>query len=416
MEPPEKRLRREEELAPRGSATAAVHADSPALNGEEGACWAFSTHADIAPPLSLSTTFECPPEGGHGHVYSRISCPTRSRCEALLAAVEGTPEQPAHAVLYSSGLAACFAVLSRLMPARVAISGGYHGTHLVLDQLRRLSGGSRFEVMPLPRPEEAEAVLKAGDLVWLETPLNPTCEVADVAAYAAAAKSLGGVRVVVDGTFAPPPLQRPLLLGADAVVHATTKYLAGHSDALGGAICVGSADLARELREDRVALGSVPGSLEVWLLMRSIRTLHLRVERQARTASELAAWLQGATKEGKEGRHPLAGLIHAVHHPSLPSHPSHAVAARQMTGGFGGCFALELATEAAAKALPDALTLFRNATSLGGVESLVEWRRKHDAAVSPLLLRVSIGLEDREHLQRDLERAIWQVSRTGEEQ
>uniref|UniRef100_A0A7S0FWK7 Cystathionine gamma-synthase n=1 Tax=Pyrodinium bahamense TaxID=73915 RepID=A0A7S0FWK7_9DINO len=205
-----------------------------------------------------------------------------------------------------------------------------------------------------------------------------------------------------------------MALGADAVVHATTKYLAGHSDALGGAICVGDDKLAQKLREDRTALGSTPGSLEVWLLMRSIRTLHLRVERQARTASELAAWLHGATAAGGEGtaaRHPLAGLVHAVHHPSLPSHPAHAVAARQMPGGFGGCFALELATEAAARALPGALSLFRSATSLGGVESLAEWRRKYDPAVSPLLLRLSVGLEEREHLQADLQRAILQVSR-----
>eukprot|EP00438_Fugacium_kawagutii_P031095 Skav204637 [mRNA] locus=scaffold1712:394783:397559:- [translate_table: standard] len=142
------------------------------------------------------------------------------------------------------------------------------------------------------------AELRAGDLIWLETPLNPTCEVADIQAYVAAAKAAkADVRVVVDGTFAPPPLQRPLLLGVDAVMHATTKSLAGHSDASGGAVCVATAEEAQQLRQDRMALGSTPGSLEVWLLMRSLRTLHLRAERQSQTATQLSAWLHEATKD-----------------------------------------------------------------------------------------------------------------------
>merc|ERR1719161_1510882 len=346
----------------------------------------------------MSTTFTCP-EDGQGHVYSRISAPTRSRCEALLGAVEGTEGNPAQAVLYSSGLAACFAVLNRLLPHRVAIAGGYHGTHLVISQLRRLSGNLNFEAVSLPTPAEVGSRLSTGDVIWLETPINPTCDLQDIAAYAAAAKAVGGIHVVVDGTFAPPPIQRPLELGANVVLHATTKYLAGHSDVIGGALCVNDKELAEKLRQDRIALGSAPGNLETWLLMRSIRTVHLRVRQQSRTASALASWLHEATispakhHEKHGAAHPLHGLVHAVHHPSLPTHPSHSVALKQMPGGFGGCFALELATEDAARALPGALTLFRNATSLGGVESLVEWRRKYDNAISPLLLRISIGLE-----------------------
>merc|ERR1712232_1508299 len=249
-----------------------------------------------------------------------------------------------------------------------------------------------------------------GDLIWLETPLNPSCDVADIKAYVEVAVD-SSAYVVVDGTFAPPPLQRPLQLGAHAVMHSTTKYLAGHSDAFGGAVCVGSADVAQQLRKDRRSFGATPGSLEVWLLTRSLRTLHLRVERQSSTATKLAAWLHDATL-GNEASHPLFGLVHAVHHPSLLSHATHEVAVRQMHGGFGGCLALELKTEAAAKALPGALKLFRNATSLGGVESLIEWRRKYDNAISPLLLRVSCGLEEPEHLKADLQRAIIQVGTT----
>ena len=390
-----------ESAAPAGTCTAAIHAD--AANG-----WEYSTEADIAPPLSLSTTFAC--HGGEdasGHVYHRISNPTRDRCEALLGAVEGIPGEPAEAVLYASGLAATFAALSRILPRRVAVSGGYHGTHLVLEQLRRLSAGTYCEVISLPPLATVASVLQPGDAVWLETPLNPTCDVSDIAAYVKTARSVGGVHVIVDGTFAPPPLQRPLTLGADIVMHSTTKYLAGHSDAMGGVLCVRDSALATELRADRTAVGSTPGSLEVWLLMRSLRTLHLRVERQTATASALAAWLHRAV-EGEAG-HPLTGLVKSVRHPSLPTDPSHSVAARQMPGGFGGTFALELVTEQAARALPAALSLFRDATSLGGVESLIEWRRKYDDAISPLLLRVSVGLEEKEHLQLDLERAILQV-------
>jgi cystathionine gamma-synthase len=391
--------------APHGTATAAVHAD--ALHEDAGTM--FSTAQDVSPPLSLSTTYDCPEPGAAGHVYNRISSPTRERCEALLGAIEGTPDHAAHAVLYSSGLAATFGALSRLLPARVAISGGYHGTHLVLDQLCRISGGARCQSVPLPSPDDiSTSSLQPGDAIFLETPRNPDCKVADIAAYVAAARSIGGVHVIVDGTFAPPPLQRPLTLGADVVMHSTTKSLAGHSDAVGGALCVSDASLASVLRADRTATGSTPGSLEPWLLMRSLRTLHLRVERQSATAATLAAWLHRAAC--REPGHPLAGHVHSVQHPSLPSDPSHEVAARQMQGGFGGCFALELSTEAAARALPAALTLFRDATSLGGVESLIEWRRKYDDAISPLLLRCSVGLEDADHLRSDLERAILKVS------
>ncbi|CAE7037803.1 unnamed protein product [Symbiodinium natans] len=307
----------------RGTATAAVHADTLAVEEEAMPAWAFSTAEDVAPPLSLSTTFTVP-DSGQGHIYSRISAPTRSRCETLLGSIEGSEEQPAHAVLYSSGLAAAFALFAHFLPTRVFISGGYHGTHQVLGQLQKISVGGRCKCEPLPSPGELASSLKSGDLIWLETPLNPSCDVADIKAYVAAARGCPGVHVAVDGTFAPPPLQRPLLLGADAVMHATTKSLAGHSDALGGAVCVASAEVADQLRKDRMALGSTPGSLEVWLLLRSLRTLHLRVQRQSATATLLAEWLQLAT--AGDTSHALSGLIHAVHHPSLKTHPNHAVA------------------------------------------------------------------------------------------
>ncbi|KOO26691.1 cys met metabolism pyridoxal-phosphate-dependent protein [Chrysochromulina tobinii] len=367
---------------PPGSSTAAVHADALA-----DVDWMMTTDKDVSPPISLSTTYTCPEEGSSGHIYSRISNPTRDRAELLLGAIESTPTEPAHAVLYASGLAATFGVLARLLPRRVAISGGYHGTHLVLSQLQRISGGAHGASVPLPVPDEVASALRPGDLIWLETPRNPDCHVADVSAYVAAARAVGGIHVVVDATFAPPPLQRPLTLGADVVMHSTTKYLAGHSDAIGGALCVSDAALATALKADRTALGATPGSLEPWLLMRSLPV------------------------DGSDAAHPLRGLVKSVAHPSLPSDPAHEIARRQMSGGYGGCFALELSTEAAAKALPKALLLFRDATSLGGVESLIEWRRKYDQKISPLLLRCSVGLEEPEHLRADLQRAILEVSR-----
>lgn len=224
-----------------------------------------------------------------------------------------------------------------------------------------------------------------------------------MAAYVEAARRIGGVHVIVDGTFAPPPLQRPLELGVDIVMHSTTKSLSGHSDAVGGALCVREATLAAQLRADRASMGSTPGSLEVWLLARSLRTLHLRVQRQSETAGKLAAWLQQAIDDQA---HPLAGHIVSVRHPSLPTDATHNVARRQMSGGYGGCFALELASEEAARSLPEKLQYFCDATSLGGVESLIEWRRKYDDAISPRLLRVSVGLEDADALIADLTRAI----------
>jgi len=381
-------------------ATLAIHADN-----EPGDAERFSSEGDIAPPLSMSTTFE---ETG-AHCYARVTQPLRERCETVLGSVEGTREHPAHCVLYSSGLAACFAVFAQMKPLRVLITGGYHGTHLVLHVIKRLAGDT-VAIVELPPPEKVQT----GDLVWLETPQNPSCDVFDIAAYTAAASAANAAavshvqcppcRVVVDGTFAPAPVQRPLILGADCVLHSATKYLAGHSDAMCGALCVSDASLAKALKDDRVALGSTPGSMETWLLLRSLRTLHLRVERQSRSAAVVADFLHTATVDPT---HPLWKLVRAVHHPSLPSDPGHEIAVRQMAPGlYGGCLAVELATEKAARALPGALKLFRAATSLGGVESLAEWRAKYDKAVSPLLVRLSVGLEDPDDLKDDLQEAI----------
>lgn len=232
-----------------------------------------------------------------------------------------------------------------------------------------------------------------GDLFWLETPRNPDLKLADVAAYAKLARAHGAI-LVVDGTFAPPPLQYLLNLGAHCVMHSTTKYLAGHSDAVGGALVTNDEEVAQALTYERGIMGNTPGNLETWLLLRSLRTLRLRVEAQSKNAAALAEALL---------KHPQ---VTAVHHPSLPGHPQYALAQEQMVGGTGGVFAIELANAELAQALPAALKLFRNATSLGGVESLIEWRHQYDAEVSPCLLRISVGLEDVLDLVEDFESAI----------
>lgn len=375
-------------------ATVAIHGDAwdVPLSSHEG---------DVAPPLGVSTTFE-----QSDHVYGRDTAPTRQKCEAVLGALEGGA-----AVLFASGLAATHAAVAAVAGrspgrTRVAIDGGYHGTHATLKCLAAL--GAEVDVVPLPPPEACGATLAAGDLVWLETPKNPDCALADVAAYAHHAPCA----VAVDATFAPPPAQTLLKSGADVVVHSATKYLCGHSDALAGVAATADEglDAARfaaspviivslpsfplqALRDHRNAAGTPPGSLETWLLLRSLRTLHLRVAAQSATALDLATYLETRGDLG----------VRAVRYPGLG--PSAALAARQMAHG-GGVFAIECRSATAAQALPATLRLFRDATSLGGVESLAEWRRKYDDDVSPYLVRLSVGLEDAADLKRDLTEAL----------
>jgi cystathionine gamma-synthase len=348
--------------------------DTLALHADAG----LERAPDVAPPIHLSTTFEA--DNAEGLVYSRTEQPTRRRLEAVLGALEG-----GHAVVYASGQAATTAALLHLRPRRVAIErGGYHGTHEAIEAL----GAFGIEKVPLDAP------LGKGDLVWLETPRNPTCDVFDIAAHAARARA-AGARLAVDGTFATPVLQRPLALGADLVLHSMTKFLSGHSDALGGVLVTPDAATAEELRRARTYAGSVPGALETWLVLRGVRTLGVRVRRQTETATRLAAFLEPR--------------VARVWHPSLPSHPGHALAARQMSGP-GAILSIELATEDAARELPRHLSLLRDATSLGGVESLLEWRRRHDPEAAPTLVRISVGLEEYEDLARDLERGLVRVA------
>lgn len=359
------------------ASTRAIHADA----GMGAAAFAGS----VSPPISMTTTYSSDAHAD-GFVYARDDQPVRARCERVLGLLDG-----GDSVLYGSGLAAVFACLYRLMPRRVAIRGGYHGTHNVLNLFKSRHGVETTDI---------DGQVGPGDVVWLESPRNPMCEIYDIKAHAERAAEVGAV-VVVDGTLAPPPLQRPLDLGAFAVVHSATKYLSGHSDCMVGAITTSDVDFSAGLREDRSSLGSVPGGLETWLLLRSLRTLHVRVKRQSDSATRVAGALAGALADGTAAqRFPS---LTKVYHPSL-SPPAFAEA--QMPEGYGGVLSIELDSEERARALPSRLAYFQDATSLGGVESLVEWRHKYDSEVPPGLLRLSIGLEEPKDLLQDIESAL----------
>ena len=382
---------------------------------------------DVAPPIHLSTNFAYPsdpalldPAGGLDYCYSREATPTTTRLETLLAPLLGST--PANTLVYASGLAALHALYVALAPARVAVSPGYHGTHAVLALHKRLRPDT--ELIHLPASVDDTLELNAesgrlierlgdGDIVHLETPTNPTGETRDVALHVQRACRQGAF-LVVDGTFAPPGLQDAFGLGADVVMMSGTKYLGGHGDLLCGVVAVRDdkwgRELADKMRADRTVLGSVMGGLEAWLCVRSLRTLGMRVERQSRNAENLVAWLDG---EVQKGHGVVANAVRRVRHASLQLKRYDELGTdegdwlrEQMPKGFGPVFAMELASEGIAKRLPSCLKLFVHATSLGGVESLIEWRIMSDSTADPRLIRISVGCEAWDDLKADLERGF----------
>jgi len=381
-------------------ASRAVHADDYINN-----------HRAVAPPLHVSTTFRYsddpsklvtwdnydPNAPYDSHIYSRDSAPNTTRLEAILTSLLGGPT-----LTYASGLAAFHAMLVFLNPRRIAIGGGYHGCHGVIGLVSKLSGLRQLEL----ESESDLAQLGQGDIIHVETPLNPTGEARDLSYYAKRAKELGCF-LTVDATFAPPPLQEPFSYGVDVVMHSGTKYFGGHSDMLCGVLAV-HPDRAKEgwlerLREERLVLGSVMGSLEGWLGVRSLRTLELRVERQSSSATKLVSWLE-AERSKPEKDSVIARLIDRLQHASLQKEANieGSWLQRQMPRGYGPVFSIVMKKEDDARRLPSKLHLFHHATSLGGVESLIEWRAMSDRSVAKTILRVSTGLEAWEDLQEDL--------------
>jgi cystathionine gamma-synthase len=351
----------------------------------------------VAPAIHPSTTFEREPDGSfpRGHVYARSSAPNRGALEACLAALEGG----ADAVAFASASAATSAVFQALAPGDhvVAPTDAYFGTGKLL---REVFGpwGLQTTFVDMTDLAAVERAVRAGTrLVWAESPSNPLWKVSDLAAIGAIARA-AGARFVVDNTTATPVLQSPFRHGADLVLHATTKYLGGHGDVLGGAVVARErGPLLDRLRLLQTAGGAVPSPFDCWLVLRGIRTLPYRVRAQSEHALRVASFLAS---------HPR---VQAVHYPGLPSHQGHELARRQMAM-FGGMLSMQVAGDAdAAMAVAAKVRVFTRATSFGGTESLIEHRASIEGpgTTTPAnLLRVSIGLEHPDDLIDDLGQAL----------
>lgn len=297
---------------------------------------------------------------------------------------------------YSTGLAALQAALVLLNPRRISVGEGYHGSHEVISVISRLSG---LQKLPLDCPADE---LDKGDVILLETPVNPLGTSFSIEEFAKKAHSRGAY-LVVDSTFGPPGLQDPFRWGADLVLHSGSKYLGGHSDLLCGVLATQRRDWEKQLLEDRVALGNVIGNLEAWLGLRSLRTLEVRVQRASQGCGSLVGWLNKAltapsTAAGSEEQI-VQSVVKKIYHTSLQNEPW---IQEQMPNGFGPVFSIVLQSEKFAQRLPSKLAFFQHATSLGGVESLIEWRALSDSRVDRKLLRLSIGLENWVDLKSDL--------------
>jgi len=361
--------------------------------------WRDSITGSLVPPLIASAPYERAADGSYtaGRIYTRDQNPTYDQAEALLAELECG----AGAMLFSSGMAAATTVFETLESGShvVAQRNMYWTIRRWLEELAA-AGRISLDLVPNGNLECLKSVIRPGEtkIVWIETPANPTCEITDIAASAEVAHA-GGARVVVDSTLATPVLCQPLEWGADLVMHSATKQLNGHSDVLAGALVTKVADdLWARIGHDRASRGAVLGPFEAWLLLRGMRTLFLRVPTAARNAFRVAELLTEHSS------------VAEVMYPGLAGHPGHFIAAGQMQGGYGTILSFRpVGGEIAAKRVVGALKLFRNATSLGGVESLVEHRAPvegPDTNVPNDLIRLSLGIEDETDLVSDLEQAL----------
>jgi len=362
-----------------------------------------ATGAIMTPIYQTSTYVQAAPGEHKGYDYARTANPTRTALEANLAALEGG----AHGICFASGMGAIDGVM-RLLSAGdhvVACDDLYGGTYRLFTQIFARYG-LEFSFADMSDPAKVQAAIGPHTkLVWLESPTNPLLKVLDIEAVAKLARR-AGAWVVVDNTFATPYLQRPLALGAHAVVHSLTKYLGGHSDVVGGAVVTDDPALAQRLHYVQNAAGAVPGALDCFLVLRGTKTLHVRMERHCQNGQRVAEYLEA---------HPAVGR---VFYPGLPSHPQHALARRQMRA-FGGMVSFRLRDDSLARAarLCSATRLFSLAESLGGVESLIEHPAimthasipkavREAYGVNDSLIRLSVGIEDGDDLIEDLAQAL----------
>lgn len=373
-----------------------LHPDSIAA---QALGWIDEATRAITPPIHVSSTYLRDPDNAYrsGRVYARADNPAFDQAEAVIAHLEGG----AKAALFASGMAAATAVFQALAP----------GDHVLAPKVMYWSlrnwlmtfatrWGLQVEFIDMTDPAAVAAAVQPGRtrLVWVETPANPLWTVTDIAATAAIAHRAGAL-LAVDSTVASPVLTRPIEHGADIVMHAATKYLNGHSDLIAGVLVTREDDdFWKRTKTIRAQLGGTLGSFEAWLLLRGLRTLHLRVRAASQSAQRIA-------EHFARHRH-----VEAVLYPGLPDAPGHAIAARQMHGGFGGMLSIRAkGGEAAAIATAAHTALWKRATSLGGTESLIEHRASIEGAGTPApadLLRLSTGIEHTDDLIADLEQAL----------
>ena len=376
--------------------------------------WGFATRAlhvgqgpdpatgAVVQPIHLASTFAQQGVGKHqGFEYSRTGNPTRNALEECLAALE----EARHCLAFASGLGAETTLLLLLNPGDhvVYMEDVYGGTFRLFDKVLKRYGLTFTPVDATDVDRVEQAMTPATRMVWLESPTNPLLRVVDIDAVSEVAHTRGAI-VCVDNTFATPYLQQPIHLGADVVVHSSTKYIGGHSDVVGGAIMTSNDDLEKQLRFHQNAVGAVPSPFDCWLLLRGIKTLALRVERQSANAMQVAQALERSQ------------AVRRVYYPGLESHPNRSIASRQMRL-FGGMVSFEVADEATAFRVLERLKLFALAESLGAVESLAEHparmthasipaAERQRAGVGDGLIRLSVGVEDAADLIADLESAL----------
>ena len=371
----------------------------PASIAAQALGWVDEKTRAIVPPIHPSTTFirDADNQYRSGRVYARDQNPTFDQAEAVLTALEGGHQT----LLFASGMAAATAVFQALAP----------GDHVLAPKVMYWSlrnwlknfatqWGLQIEFIDMDSPAAVKAAIQPGKtkMVWIETPANPLWTITDIAATCEMAHQAGAL-VAVDSTVGTPVLTQPLKLGADIVMHAATKYLNGHSDVIAGTLTVREdSPTWQRIRSIRAQIGGVLGPFEAWLLTRGMRTLYPRVRTACASAQRIAEYFE---------KHSLVG---EVMYPGLKSFAGHAIAAKQMQGGFGGMMSIRVkAGEAAAIATAAHVQLWKRATSLGGVESLIEHRASVEGAGTPApgdLLRLSVGIEDAGDLIADLEQAL----------
>jgi cystathionine gamma-synthase len=371
-------------------ATLAIHADDH-----------HAQTSDIASPIHLSTTYAYNPdpaqlkslkqltEAGEPEddfVYSRYNQPVVFRIEEVLSKL-----LDGHAVAYSSGLSAFHAAMIYFNPKNVFVGRAYHGCKQILSILKRNYG---VQSHPL---ESASELIQPGDVIHIESPINPYGTAIDIEKYVKIAHSRGAF-VLLDSTFAPPPLQFPFEFGVDMIMHSATKYFGGHSDLLAGVLVSKDPKVAQALHDDRNYIGTITASLESWLMLRSLRTYDLRIRKQVANAVKIVKYLD----EHRADFPALKSITHA-------SLQKEEFVKRQLPLNGGPVFSIEVASPEIAKIMASKTKLFHHATSLGGVESLIEWRAMSDTSISDTLLRISVGIEDADDLIEDLCNALKQL-------